>query len=198
MNAGVTFERVYHALKEQVTGGRLQPGAHLEPALLSHQLNASITPVRDALHRLAGEGLVHTPRGEGFRVPQVTEVALRNLYRWNAALLDLAVRTRSDVAPAMPPDPSAGPLELTEQLFAALAGAAPNPEHVAAIIRLNERLRPIRIAELALIEGIDRELADLAEHVRGAAPPLRRALSAYHRRRERTVDRLVAELLAAR
>src|SRR5689334_1321709 len=95
MNAGVTFERVYFALKDLLGSARFAAGHHLEPAVLSQDLNVSITPVRDALHRLAGEGLVDTSRGEGFRTPAVTEVGLRHLYRWNAALLDLAVRART-------------------------------------------------------------------------------------------------------
>src|SRR5688572_2575600 len=126
MNAGVTFERVYFALKDLLGSARFAAGQHLEPAVLSQDLNVSVTPVRDALHRLAGEGLVDTSRGEGFRTPAVTEVGLRHLYRWNAALLDLAVRARSTPgAPARlaedETDGSPGPVETTERLFLAVA-----------------------------------------------------------------------------
>jgi DNA-binding transcriptional MocR family regulator len=201
MSAGVTFERVYHALKDQLGSGRYAAGEHLEPAALSRDLNASITPVRDALHRLTGEGLVETPRGEGFRVPSVTEIGLRHLYRWNAALLDLALRTRASHAPAAAPprDSAPGTLERTETLFLAVAALAGNPEHAAALARLNDRLRPVRHAELGLIDDLEVELDELALRLGYETTlPLRRALAAFHRRRERLVDELVAALHAPR
>ena len=73
------------------------PGDRLEPALLSEELNASVTPVRDALHRLTGERLVEAPRHEGFRTPMMTETPLRQLYSWHLDLLLLAlVKHRTD------------------------------------------------------------------------------------------------------
>ncbi|OYW46615.1 MAG: hypothetical protein B7Z33_03215 [Sphingomonadales bacterium 12-68-11] len=203
VNAGVTFERVYLALREQLGAGRFAPGQHLEPAVLSQDLNASITPVRDALHRLAGEGLVDTARGEGFRIPRLTEMGLRHLYRWNAVLLDLAARGRAD-APwpsrerTVPPT-SAAAVDLTERLFLAVAARAGNPEVSAAVERINARLRPVRHVEFALELGPDDELDLLEQWLDGEADlPFRRALAAYHRRRERAVGDIVAAMLAAR
>ena len=203
MSAGVTFERVYHALKEQLGSGRFAAGEHLEPATLSRDLNASITPVRDALHRLAGEGLVETPRGDGFRMPLVTEVGLRHLYRWNAALLDLAARVRGGAgSPGQVEDgePAAvGPIETTERLFLALATRSGNPEHVAAIAGLNDRLRPVRETELRLLDEPLAEIEPIAALMAGDTMlALRRARAAYHRRRERMVGEIVAALLAPR
>jgi len=53
-----TFDRVYAAIRKRLRDGLYRPGERLEPALLSDELNASVTPVRDALHRLTGERLV--------------------------------------------------------------------------------------------------------------------------------------------
>lgn len=217
MSAGVTFERVYLALKDQLGQSRFAAGQHLEPAALSQDLNASVTPVRDALHRLTGEGLVETPRGEGFRTPSVTEIGLRHLYRWNGGLLDLALRSRTSrafaaalqaenrLAESRPGDNGPGDgeaaengsslLERTEALFLAVAARAGNPEHVAAIAHLNDRLRPARRAELGLLEDLETELDELAHRLAEGTPlPLRRTLAAFHRRRERIVGELVAAL----
>lgn len=202
MNAGVTFERVYLALKDLLGSARFAAGQHLEPAALSQELNVSITPVRDALHRLAGEGLVDTSRGEGFRMPPVTEVGLRHLYRWNAALLDLAARARS--GPGAPgrvaegeSEGTPGPIEATEGLFLKVAARPGNPEHLAAIIRLNDRLRPVRQTELAVLVEPLAELEPIAAQLAGdAVLALRRSLTAYHRRRERVVGEIVAALVA--
>jgi DNA-binding GntR family transcriptional regulator len=91
-----TFERVYAAIKRQLREGVFRPGDRLEPAVLSEQLNASVTPVRDALHRLTGERLVDAPRHEGFRTPMLTETTLRHLYAWHRDLVLLAMLNRRD------------------------------------------------------------------------------------------------------
>src|SRR5690606_23739802 len=128
-------------------------------------LNASITPVRDALHRLAGEGLVDTPRGEGFRTPPVTEVGLRHLYRWNADLLALATR-RPRGRPASPEWEDGEPLDAaiaaTERLFGAIAARSGSPEHALAVVRLGERLRPVRHVEAELVPDRASELGEIA------------------------------------
>ena len=202
MNAGVTFERVYHALKDRLGSARFAAGQHLEPAALAHDLNASITPVRDALHRLAGEGLVETPRGDGFRTPPVTEVALRHLYRWNAALLKLALQARrGELVPGYPGDREARltPVEAAERVFLAIAARPGNPEHAAAVARLNERLRPVRQVELTVLDGVEPEIDEIAAWLaEDAVLQLRRSVAAFHRRRERHVGEVVAELVAPR
>lgn len=192
MSPGVTFERVYLALKEELGSGRHGAGAHLEPSALSAELNASITPVRDALHRLVGEGLVEAPRGDGFRTPLVTEVGLRHLYRWNWTLLDLAARVSgADTALSEATEL----LDRTEVLFLALARRPGNPEHSAAVSRLNERLRPMRRVEIDLLTEAQAEMDEFSVLMSGGAgAALRRALSAYHRKRERLAPEIVERL----
>ncbi|HLT00909.1 MAG TPA: GntR family transcriptional regulator [Geminicoccaceae bacterium] len=198
MNAGVTFERVYLALKEQLGDGRFAAGQHLEPALLAQDLNVSITPVRDALHRLAGEGLVDTPRGEGFRTPAVTELGLRQLYRWNQALLALTTRLGANAPRAGLSELASGDhVERTGRLFLTIAALAGNVEATASLGALNDRLRPARRAELRVLPGPEPYLEDIAAALAEAnLPVLRRTLAAYHRERERAVDRIVAALHA--
>lgn len=192
MSPGVTFERVYLALKERLGSGGYGAGEHLEPSALSGDLNASITPVRDALHRLVGEGLVEAPRGDGFRTPLVTEMGLRHLYRWNAALLDLAARVTGATS-ALPEETEL--LDRTETLFLAIARRPGNPEHVTAVARLSERLRPMRHIEAILVADARSELDELsASFSDDAGGPLRRALAAYHRRRERIAADIVERL----
>ncbi len=199
MSPGATFERVYEAIKEQLGSGRYGAGVHLEPAVLSEDLSASITPVRDALHRLVGEGLVEAPRGDGFRTPIVTEVGRRHLYRWNAALLDAATRSRHYRATAAECGAQGDEdvLAFMERTFLRIGASSGNPEHLAAIAGLNDRLRPIRRAELKLLPGIQSEIDELVEKLaEGSVVQLRRPIAQFHRRRERAVADIVASMLA--
>ena len=198
MSPGPTFDRVYLALKEQLTSGRFAPGEHLEPGALGDELNASITPVRDALHRLVGERIVEAPRNDGFRVPIVTERVLRQLYAWQADLLRLTlvyqrggpqeeVQTWHSLAEGT--NPSAA------DLFVELGRASGNWELLAALAGTCDRLGPTRLLEGRFIADLDEELDNLRSLVKKSdLIGLRPALTAYHRRRERIVPQLVAAL----
>lgn len=100
MNSGATAERVHEALKRRIMGREFRPGDRLDPAVLAAPLSSSVTPVRDALHLLTGEGLVETRTSGGFHIPALDEPALKDLYDWSAELLALAIRgwPRSETA----------------------------------------------------------------------------------------------------
>jgi len=197
-----TFDRVYAAIKRRLSEGVYRPGRRLEPAALSDELNASVTPVRDALHRLTGERLVEAPRHEGFRVPMMTEAMLRHLYAWHLDLLLLAVMKRRPEAAvdddsAMDHSPEGSPAERRSALFAALAQWSDNPEHVEALCAVAERLAPIeRIEEMFIGRTqAENEAAEILRAIHGGdRKALRLSLSRYHRRRQRVVPELVALL----
>ncbi len=87
------------------------------------------------------------------------------------------------------------PLGRTERLFLAVAATAPNPEHVAAVARLNERLRPIRRIEVGLLGVPEEEITEMTGHfANGAIAMLRRSIGVYHRKRERLAPDIVAAL----
>ena len=87
------MERSYRALKGQLRDGVHLPGHRLEANRIADDLGVSMTPVRDALNRLAGERLVEASSGEGFHVPRLSEGELRDLYEWHSALIIMAVTT---------------------------------------------------------------------------------------------------------
>ena len=196
-----TFDRVYAAIRQRLREGVYRPGERLEPALLSDELNASVTPVRDALHRLAGERLVEAPRHEGFRAPMMTETLLRHLYAWHRDLLLLAVINHQTTALGEEIVVSDGAgqgaaHERQNTLFLALARSAGNPEHVAALEALVERLEPAQRLERYFLDETETETREivraLQSHDRKA---LRRSLIRYHRRRQRIGAELAALLL---
>lgn len=195
-----TFERVYAAIRQRLREGVYRPGERLEPALLSDDLNASVTPVRDALHRLAGERLVEAPRHEGFRTPMMTETMLRHLYAWHLDLLLLAVTKHRAAASAHAIDADTGaPDEPAHErhnaLFLELARSAGNPEHVAAIESLSARLEPIQRAERYFLDGTEAETSEIIRALKvNDRKALRNSLVRYHRRRQRIVPDLLAHL----
>ena len=193
MSPGATFDRVYLALKEQLANGSFAPGDHLEPGSIGDSLHASITPVRDALHRLVGERLVDTPGHDGFRVPAPTEAELRDLYGWNEALLLVAVRRMRSRGRAGEDMAAAGQAPAGDaELFSAIARRTASREHEAAIEAMNDRLGGIRRAEAGLIADHEEELARLAATLLdGDLAGLRRGILAYHRRRRRVVGELL-------
>lgn len=201
MSPAGTFERVYAAIKDQLRKGAFRPGERLEPAAFRDELNASVTPIRDALHRLTGERLVETPRHEGFRVPMVTETMLRHLYAWHLDLLLLATARRhwGPVASGPPNDRSAeGPSSLLERqnaLFLRLAQAGGNPEHLLALRTVIERMEPYQRLEEELLDAVHAETEHIAAAISsGDRGALRRGLIAYHRRRARLVPELIARI----
>lgn len=200
MTAPSTFERVYAAIKQRLRDGIYRPGDRLEPASLAEDLNASVTPIRDALHRLTGERLVEAPRHEGFRVPMLTETMLRHLYGWHLDLVLLAIANRrppsdpvDDRFAAMSQDGEARHRQ--NALFLTMARMTRNPEHVLAIEALGDRLEPVQRLEALLLDALDEETREILAALQADdRKALRRALVRYHRRRAAIVPELLERL----
>ena len=196
-----TFERVYATIRQRLRDGFYRPGERLEPAVLAEELNASVTPVRDALHRLTGERLVEAPRHEGFRVPMMSETLLRLLYAWHLDLLLLAVMKHQATGmveeSAMIDARNDGTVhERQNALFLALARSAGNPEHVATLDALSLRLEPVQRLEQFFLDETESETNEIVRALEANdRKGLRRSLARYHRRRLRIVPELLARLL---
>lgn len=61
-------EKVYEVLRDQIVTCELAPGSQIPVGDLARQLGVSLTPVRDALNRLAAEGLVEDVARKGYFV----------------------------------------------------------------------------------------------------------------------------------
>lgn len=203
MSPGATFARVYHELKRMLATGELPPGTPIEPAVIGKQIASSITPVRDALHRLTGERLVEAPNHNGFRVPLLSEAGLRDLYGWNAQLLGLAVRVRPADA-ALSTDATAR-LDAEDvgahvaRLFLGAADLGGSSELSYAVRQLNDRLAAYRRAEALVLDGLMEEYHSLSRNLaRGARREIVAGLARYHRRRMQAVAQIVARAQGGR
>jgi len=85
-------ERAYWMLAERIMRLDLAPGTILMDKDLTRELGIGRTPVREALQRLAGEGLVtHFPH-RGMVVSQITETSTRDIYEFRSLIDGEAVR----------------------------------------------------------------------------------------------------------
>lgn len=83
-------QHVYEELHRRLRSGELRPGAQLVNRTLASELGTSTIPVREAIHRIASEGLLELAPGAGafVRTPQPSE--LGDLYDVREALEVLA------------------------------------------------------------------------------------------------------------
>lgn len=71
---------VYSELRARIISRQLSPGTHLPEVTIANRLQVSRTPVRDALRRMAAEGLVTITLNRGARVAQPTAEEVRGAY----------------------------------------------------------------------------------------------------------------------
>lgn len=193
-------ERIRRALQS----GRYLPGQRIEPQAVAREFKTSVTPVRMAIHRLIGEGMIENhPRG-GLYVPLLPEVDLRDRYDWMQHMLLMALeigwspQVRSLEAHQVVADPADIP-KSTWKLFDAMAEATEQTALHQAVRRTNDQLAPVRRAKQTLIDNAHAELAELCAHWQsGEMAALKAGINAYYERRKRLVPRIVALLNAKR
>lgn len=69
----------YERIRGDILGGRIEPGTKLPFASLVEQYQCSIGAIREALQRLAEQGLVETEWQQGFRVVEISAADLIDL-----------------------------------------------------------------------------------------------------------------------
>ncbi|MGZ4509238.1 MAG: GntR family transcriptional regulator [Blastococcus sp.] len=79
-------ERALRALRDLILGGALPAGSRLGEVELAERLGVSRTPVREALSRLAAEGLVELIANRGARVATWTVAELEGVFDLRATL----------------------------------------------------------------------------------------------------------------
>lgn len=82
---------VYNALRDAIVDGRLVAGQRLPQIPIADQLGISRTPVRDALQRLAQEGLVRVVSFRGFEVSDFSAREVIDIYQVRLALEPVVV-----------------------------------------------------------------------------------------------------------
>jgi DNA-binding GntR family transcriptional regulator len=90
-------DQVYRTLRANLRIGTILPGYPLQEVQLAAQLGVSRTPVREALTRLASEGLVSSD-GRSFSVPALTRQNVDDIYEVRFLVEPEAVRRVAEQA----------------------------------------------------------------------------------------------------
>lgn len=127
----------YDAIRERIADGSLARGARVHQEELARRLGISRTPVREALRRLAAEGLVELHTNRGARVADLDRAAMRAAYEARLVIEPGAARL---AAARRPP-------EALEAMAAALARQRRAGAHPG------ERFEAVRAFHLALVRA---------------------------------------------
>lgn len=79
-------DRVRDAIREAILSGALQPGERLRQDILAREFGTSATPVREALNRLASDGLVELMPHRGAVVKSLSRRDIDEIYEVREAL----------------------------------------------------------------------------------------------------------------
>jgi DNA-binding GntR family transcriptional regulator len=90
--AGTRSNAVFDRLRADLLAGRLEPGSKLKLAALGAQYTASLSVIREALSRLAEQGLVIAHPQRGFRVVALSPEDLTDLTNTRIDVETLAAR----------------------------------------------------------------------------------------------------------
>ena len=157
-------EQVYTSLQMHLRSGAVAPGQPLQEVQLAELLGVSRTPVREALTRLASEGLL-SAEGRSFVVPELTLADLDHIYEIRALLEPPALRR---IAASTAGASVRAPIDtaLAEAVAAHRAGDAgafreaaarfrvawlslvPNPRLVRVIEQYSDHMQHIRVLTL--------------------------------------------------
>lgn len=151
-------EEVYDYLKKRVLNGSIPPAVWLRESEIAAQLNVSRTPVREAIRRLAQEGLVEASPNRGVRIRETTLQEVLDAYEVRANIEALAARLASERASlaeleaigslvermSQNPNDSKLQLELDIQFHQAIANASHNGTLIDHVSSLSDRMLRVR------------------------------------------------------
>lgn len=159
-DSGSSVERVYARLRSMAISYEFKPGERLNEVELARRLGVSRTPLREALNRLATEGLLRFSPGKGFACRDLDVKEIFSLYELRKAIELAAVRLAlvrardDDIDDLLAFLDSTGPdagsrttdelVELDEWYHERLVMMSGNEEMLRALRNVNARIQFVR------------------------------------------------------
>ena len=201
--------RVREAIENGIVEGRFAPGSKLDPDALAAEFDCSRTPIREALVRLAGEGLVEALPN---RTTIVANIDFLNLHHFfDAITLMYRVTTRLAAENHRPEDMETSrahqvryaaavraqdPLAMiaiNRDFHAAIAEAGRNPYYTGLFCRiLDEGRRVLRIYYSSFDDHLPRRYVDEHEDIIAAIEA--RDVEAADRLASQHADQIVRQI----
>lgn len=158
--SGVQF--IYGVLRDEILNLTLAPGSPIDEVQLSERLEMSRTPIREALVRLAAEGMITTLPNRGAVVANIDFLNLHTffdaitlMYRVTTRLaaenrtqadLDIIRARQADFARAVAAQDALAMIGTNREFHAAIAAAGRNPYYEGLFLRLlDEGRRLLRL-----------------------------------------------------
>jgi len=206
---GEGVKRVYEILRDEIIDLVLPPGSPIDEIQLSERLGMSRTPIREALVRLAGEGLVTTLPN---RTTVVSHIDFLNLHTFfDAMTLMYRVTTRlaaqnhveadlplirarqADFARAVAAEDALAMIATNRDFHAAIAEAGRNPYYLGLFCRLlDEGRRILRLYYSSFEDRLPARYSD--EHDAIVDAVVRRDVEAADRLATAHADQIVRQI----
>ncbi|MBD9527228.1 MULTISPECIES: GntR family transcriptional regulator [Paracoccus] len=172
---GVKF--VYEILRDEIIDLVLPPGSPIDEIQLAERLSMSRTPIREALVRLAGEGLVTTLPNRSTVVSNIDFLnlhtffdALTLMYRVTTRLaaeyrspadLEVIRSRQAEFAHAVETQDALAMISTNREFHAAIAEAGRNPYYLGLFLRLlDEGRRMLRIYYSSFDDRLPQQYVD--------------------------------------
>jgi DNA-binding transcriptional MocR family regulator len=195
MSPSQVLQPTYQRLKRAIMQGSWPQNTRLEAMRIADDYGVSVTPVRESLSLLAGEGLITARPGEGYRTAIIGIRGLLDLLSVNAVLLQSAI-AHFPTGPAGQ-DPKDAEVDFpyadaVSDAFSQIAGRTGNGTLTEFVDRLSDRLYQVRAREHLVLRGLDEELKELVGSFRTNSNLLGDAVMRYHERRISAASELAA------
>jgi DNA-binding GntR family transcriptional regulator len=192
---------VLASLRARFRDGEWVDGEPLTVGDLAAGYGVSATPVREALSRLAGDGLVEDRRGRGYYARRIDGVDLADLYRVQQTLAQVALAAaRRGGGPQRQPGPAGAeyreqPVRAWETLFERILRSANSAFLMSTQNRLADRLAPARRLEPDILRETIADFEPLVAALSSSDwAGLECALAPFFRRRRAAVEALVVRM----
>ena len=192
----------YAAIRERILAGSLPRGARVHQEDLAVELGVSRTPVREALRRLAAEGLVEMHTNRGARVADLDRSGMRGAYEARLVIEPGAARLAALRQPAAPLAQMRAALARQRRIAASVHAAfeANRDFHLALVAAsgnpfLEQLARLLWVARIG--EAIYEAQAETPERMRMNAAEHEAILDAVERGRPRDAETLTRRHVAA-
>jgi DNA-binding GntR family transcriptional regulator len=182
---GSGVKLVYDMLRDEILGLELPPGSPIDEVQLAEKFGMSRTPIREALVRLAGEGLVETLPNRSTMVSNIDFLNLHTFF--DAITLMYRVTTRlaarnhqpedlariralaQEFAAAVEAKDALGMIATNRDFHAAVAEAGRNPYFTSLCLRLlDEGRRILRLYYQSYDDQLPRQYVEEHEQMVGA------------------------------